>query len=868
MKTVMGTRILGGRPFGGTGFVWNKSLSSSVKPRGDLRHDRITVLQVSSNVGDVLIINCYMPYYKSSDIETQSDLYMETLVAIESIMDKNPNAKFILMGDMNCNYYLNNNNFSAMLRDFVTSRKLCCTFELMDSFDPNTSFTRCDLKRNSFSLLDYFFVSSELLPLITDISVLNDAGNLSDHLPIKLSINLDVELTSNVPRVLPSIVDWRKIDDLTRNDYENVLTDCLSDLNVPDFILHGKHVCNESSHLSAIEKYYTDLINCVKIADLQLPRCTPTTRKGFWNDQLSLLKNDSMVTHEYWKLSNCPKTGPIFEAKKTAHYKYKAYLRQCKRTNDQGRIDNLNNDLLNRDHHKFWKSYKFFHYSKSGNSARVNGLIDDRDIADSFADSFRDVYETRDTERATLLGTKFRSMYRSYADAHADDSLESVYLSWRDMLDVMSKLKTGKASASFLKAEHLLYGPPQLVHHIHLLFNAMIQHCYVPCEFLGGVITPLVKDSDGDHSDPSNYRGLTLGVTFSFLFEHALMIKVGRFLSTDSLQFGYKKRHSTSHAIYTLRTCIDFFTERGSNVFAGFLDCTKGFDKVDHSGIFVKLMNRGIPFCVLNLLIYWYSNLTSMVKWNGVTSYSFDVRSGVRQGGVLSPHLFAIYIDDLIVELRNLEVGCHILDLFVAAIVYADDICLLAPSRSALQTLLDKCESYGLSWCLSYNPRKSKVMIFGKKCQTVPLRMYNNDLEVVNEYKYLGVTVVAGSNFSTSNFQPLLKFRCAANTILGANNRSSDAVLMKLLYATCVPNLTYACESVCYKTRQIEPMTVALNDSIRKIFTYNRWESVRFLRLSHGYDSITEIFAQRSKEFLRNIPSVRNPTLSHLIALN
>ena len=110
----------------------------------------------------------------------------------------------------------------------------------------------------------------------------------------------------------------------------------------------------------------------------------------------------------------------------------------------------------------------------------------------SFADSFRNVCETRDTERAMLLGTKFRAMYRSYADDHADDSLESVYLSWRDMLDVVSKLKTGKASALFLKAEHLLCGPPKLVHHIHLLFNAMIQHCYFPCEFLGGVITPLV----------------------------------------------------------------------------------------------------------------------------------------------------------------------------------------------------------------------------------------------------------------------------------------------------------------------------------------------------------------------------------------
>ena len=133
-----------------------------------------------------------------------------------------------------------------------------------------------------------------------------------------------------------------------------------------------------------------------------------------------------------------------------------------------------------------------------------------------------------------------------------------------------------------------------------------------------------------------------------------MLLKIGHLLDTDSVQFGYKKRHSTSHAIYSLRECISYFTSRGSNVFAAFLDCSKGFDKVNHHGMFLKLIKRGIPLCFINLLIYWYSNLTSLVKWNGTYSDIFHVSSGVRQGGVLSPHLFAIYIDDLIAELRKL----------------------------------------------------------------------------------------------------------------------------------------------------------------------------------------------------------------------
>ena len=231
----------------------------------------------------------------------------------------------------------------------------------------------------------------------------------------------------------------------------------------------------------------------------------------------------------------------------------------------------------------------------------------------------------------------------------------------------------------------------------------------------------------------------------------------------------------------------------------------------------------------------------------------------------LSLYLFSVYIDDLIIALRNLKIGCHIIDIFIACIVYADDICLLAPSRSALQLLLTTCENYGFTWCLSYNPLKSKVMIFGKSRHVAPLHMYGNDLEIVDEYKYLGVKVIAGTIFSVSNFNPLLKFRCAANTILNVQNKSSEVVLLKMLYAACVPNLTYSCEAICYNSRQFGAMDVALNDAIRRIFGYDRWESVRHLRSTHGYPSLTEIFSRRSKNFTEQLRTIDNATLRALL---
>ena len=112
------------------------------------------------------------------------------------------------------------------------------------------------------------------------------------------------------------------------------------------------------------------------------------------------------------------------------------------------------------------------------------------------------------------------------------------------------------------------------------------------------------------------------------------------------------------------------------------------------------------------------------------------------------------------------------------------------------------------------------------------------------------------------------RFRCSVNTVLSVRQRSSEQVLMKLLYAICVPTLTYACDAFSYSNKQLNSMNIALNDSIRRVFTYNRWESVTYLRLVFGYPSLVEIFHQRTQRFLKLNPRTRNPTLVAIKALD
>ena len=118
------------------------------------------------------------------------------------------------------------------------------------------------------------------------------------------------------------------------------------------------------------------------------------------------------------------------------------------------------------------------------------------------------------------------------------------------------------------------------------------------------------------------------------------------YLSTTDNQFGFKMGHSTDHCIYVLKHVIQSFPSYNS--------------PVNHWTLFKKLLNRGVPILLVRILLYWYRTQTFCIKWGTMTSCFFSVSNGFRQGGILSPYLFAIDMDDLSVTLNNAKVGCHI----------------------------------------------------------------------------------------------------------------------------------------------------------------------------------------------------------------
>ena len=132
-------------------------------------------------------------------------------------------------------------------------------------------------------------------------------------------------------------------------------------------------------------------------------------------------------------------------------------------------------------------------------------------------------------------------------------------------------------------------------------------------------------------------------------------------------------KHSSDMSVFLLKQTINSYVESNTCVFSLFLDTTKAFDRVNHNKLFKKLIARHVSTCFVRLLQCWYAHQTMQVKWGNCLSESFLVTNSVRQGGVLSPYLFAICIDDMSVELNKLRAGCCIGNNLINHILFADN---------------------------------------------------------------------------------------------------------------------------------------------------------------------------------------------------
>ncbi len=223
------------------------------------------------------------------------------------------------------------------------------------------------------------------------------------------------------------------------------------------------------------------------------------------------------------------------------------------------------------------------------------------------------------------------------------------------------------------------------------------------------------------------------------------------------------------------------------------LDAEKCFDNIWHDALFYKL-SGAIPTSHWMFLYRWYTNLRVCVRWNGSTSNAFSVTRGMRQGSVLSPYFFNIFLDDLLTELASSDTGLRIGQSNYNSFAYADDVTLMSATVPGLHNMIDRCVLYASQWRMRFGLKKSKCMVFGRQHfdPTPSWLLGGQAMATVDCMEFLGVTFSSfgGDLAHVDNISRVRSFYSIGCAGLAFPGTSAD-VNTYLWKSACVPSLTY-----------------------------------------------------------------------------
>ena len=149
----------------------------------------------------------------------------------------------------------------------------------------------------------------------------------------------------------------------------------------------------------------------------------------------------------------------------------------------------------------------------------------------------------------------------------------------------------------------LLHGPDNLFEHLATIFRSFLVHGDVTLELLSCAFLPLYKGGLKNPNASDSYRAIAGSSQILKLLDNVVLLLWGDLLTSDSLQFGFKKGTSTTQCSWLVKEVASHFLDQGTPVIATLLDCSKAFDMVQFSTLFTKLMDRGLPPIVIRMLI-------------------------------------------------------------------------------------------------------------------------------------------------------------------------------------------------------------------------------------------------------------------------
>ena len=676
------------------------------------------------------------------------------------------------------------------------------------------------------ALMDYMLITKRMIGRVLDVHVYRGmAAGMSDHFLVEAKVVVAKEWGRRMGGCRREVV---KVEELNKPEKCQEYQERLK-------VAYDRVKENETGEIE--EEWGMLKENCVKHASEVCGKRVVggSRRRGseWWNEEVKVKVLEKKKAFEEWLQCDSRENYEKYQEKKA----------EAKRkVNEEKRRANFRwgqafNGTFEENKKKFWKEVKRVRKGRSRMEESVKDvdgrILKGMDVTKRWAKYFEDLLNFEENREAVIVAVGGSQMPVMREENERE-------ITRGEVVRALKEAKAGKAPGmDGVRVEMLKEGGVTAVEWLMRVFNICFSLSVVPMDWVNACIVPLYKGK-GDKYECRNFRGISLLSVVGKLYGRILINRIREKTESviDEVQCGFRRGRGCIDQIFIVRQICEKYLAKNKDVYFAFLDLEKAYDRVDRDALWRVLRLYGIGGKLLEGVKSLYVNSSACVRVGNEVSECFPVKVGLRQGCVMSPWLFNLYIDGVVREVnaRVMGRGLKLIDANaneweLNQLLFADDTVVVADSEEKLNQLVTEFGRVCERRKLRVNVDKSKVMRCTRNENVDRLNVMLNGeaLEVVDQFKYLGAVIHANGGVE-ADIQNRVNEGCK---VLGAlkgvmKNRALEMNVRRVLYEkVIVPTVMYGSELWGMKVSERQRVNVFEMKCLRSMTGISRLERVR-----------------------------------------